>query len=98
MYCQYCGREIDDNSNFCSYCGHRINKQQKTYQTGPIDQGPIYTTSHTTQHRTAPNVPTQVYETTDPEYDKSIRNSKIISWILIILFFIFFINIQSCQP
>ncbi len=25
MFCQKCGKQIDDNSNFCVYCGARVN-------------------------------------------------------------------------
>ncbi len=28
MYCNKCGKEIEDNSNFCSHCGNSINKPQ----------------------------------------------------------------------
>ena len=25
MYCQKCGKQIDDGSDFCKYCGSKIN-------------------------------------------------------------------------
>lgn len=25
MYCKYCGKQIDDDSNFCKYCGKSLN-------------------------------------------------------------------------
>lgn len=25
MYCQKCGKQIDDESDFCKYCGSKIN-------------------------------------------------------------------------
>lgn len=30
MYCNKCGKQIDDNSKFCSECGNPINKYQPT--------------------------------------------------------------------
>lgn len=32
MYCNKCGNEIDDKSEFCSKCGNKINKTSKTEQ------------------------------------------------------------------
>ena len=32
MFCNYCGKEIDDDSKFCSYCGAELI-QKKTEQT-----------------------------------------------------------------
>lgn len=29
MYCKYCGKEIDDNSNFCRFCGKETVETKK---------------------------------------------------------------------
>lgn len=26
MYCEYCGKKIEDNSKYCLYCGSRVNE------------------------------------------------------------------------
>lgn len=36
MYCQYCGKEIADNSKFCPYCGNALSGNETTQMTAPI--------------------------------------------------------------
>ena len=33
MYCQYCEKEIPENSEFCPYCGKKINENIKNKAT-----------------------------------------------------------------
>lgn len=33
MFCQKCGNEINDNSNFCSKCGFQVGNNQSNYTT-----------------------------------------------------------------
>lgn len=34
MYCQYCGKQIDDGSAFCPYCGRKLPRQPKKKRNG----------------------------------------------------------------
>ena len=36
MFCNQCGKEIEDGSKFCVYCGHSFEDEG----TGPMDGGP----------------------------------------------------------
>lgn len=33
MFCKYCGKSIDDDSNYCSYCGRQIVEKTKTLKS-----------------------------------------------------------------
>lgn len=32
MYCKYCGKKINDNSNFCKFCGIKLGDNKKIVQ------------------------------------------------------------------
>ena len=38
MYCNYCGKEIVDNSKFCNYCGSKIElPSEESVQDNPAE-------------------------------------------------------------
>jgi len=36
MYCRYCGKELQENSQFCTYCGTNQNNALKASESTPI--------------------------------------------------------------
>lgn len=37
MYCQYCGKQVDDDAVFCKFCGKKISSQNVAEAEGQLD-------------------------------------------------------------
>ncbi len=37
MYCNFCGKEIEENSRFCNYCGNRLEKELREQENTKQD-------------------------------------------------------------
>ena len=36
MYCNKCGKELNDNAQFCEHCGTKVIKENNTETNAPI--------------------------------------------------------------
>ncbi|HKL47502.1 MAG TPA: zinc ribbon domain-containing protein [Candidatus Izemoplasmatales bacterium] len=47
MYCQYCGKEIPEDSDFCSHCGKIIGNQEEVSQQKPTKKKSVFAAQFT---------------------------------------------------